>query len=117
MTNNQKLKQWVQDWADWCQPDNVYWCDGSEVENQRLLDESAIFLTNVQKSVTNVQKPVTNVDFGFNFVEGLVSPFKFRYFFVFFLNVYYLCAINFQGILLGNSQKRNINNFIINQLK
>ena len=39
MTNNQKLKQWVQDWADWCQPESVYWCDGSEAENQRLLDE------------------------------------------------------------------------------
>ena len=39
MTNNQKLKQWVQDWADWCQPESVYWCDGSESENQRLLDE------------------------------------------------------------------------------
>jgi len=39
MTNNQKLKQWVQEWADWCQPDSVYWCDGSEAENQRLLDE------------------------------------------------------------------------------
>jgi phosphoenolpyruvate carboxykinase (GTP) len=39
MTNNQKLKQWVQDWADWCQPESVYWCDGSETENNRLLDE------------------------------------------------------------------------------
>ena len=39
MTNNSKLKKWVQDWADWCQPESVYWCDGSEAENQRLLDE------------------------------------------------------------------------------
>jgi len=39
MTNNLKLKKWVQEWADWCQPDSVYWCDGSEAENQRLLDE------------------------------------------------------------------------------
>ena len=39
MTDNQKLKQWVQEWADWCQPECVYWCDGSEAENQRLLDE------------------------------------------------------------------------------
>ncbi len=39
MTNNQKLNQWVKEWADWCQADNVYLCDGSEAENQRLLDE------------------------------------------------------------------------------
>ena len=39
MTNNQNLKKWVQGWADWCQPENVYWCDGSDAENQRLLDE------------------------------------------------------------------------------
>jgi phosphoenolpyruvate carboxykinase (GTP) len=39
MTKNQKLLDWVKEWADLCQPDNVYWCDGSEEENQRLLDE------------------------------------------------------------------------------
>jgi len=39
MTNNQNLKQWVQEWADWCQPKHVYWCNGSDEENQRLLDE------------------------------------------------------------------------------
>ena len=39
MTKNQNLKQWVQEWADWCQPASVYWCDGSEAENQRLLGE------------------------------------------------------------------------------
>jgi len=39
MTNNQKLKLWVQEWSDWCQPESVYWCDGSDAENQRLLDE------------------------------------------------------------------------------
>ncbi|MCL1934195.1 MAG: phosphoenolpyruvate carboxykinase (GTP) [Candidatus Azobacteroides sp.] len=39
MINNLKLKKWVQEWADWFQPESVYWCNGSEAENQRLLDE------------------------------------------------------------------------------
>ncbi|MDR2233156.1 MAG: phosphoenolpyruvate carboxykinase (GTP) [Tannerella sp.] len=39
MTNNRKLKEWVQEWAEWCSPEKVYWCDGSDAENQRLLDE------------------------------------------------------------------------------
>jgi phosphoenolpyruvate carboxykinase (GTP) len=39
MTKNQKLLDWVNEWASICQPDNVYWCDGSEEENQRLLNE------------------------------------------------------------------------------
>ena len=39
MTTNKKLLTWVEEWAQLCQPDKVYWCDGSEEENQRLLDE------------------------------------------------------------------------------
>lgn len=38
MTNNKKLLAWVEEWVQLCQPDNVYWCDGSEEENQKLLD-------------------------------------------------------------------------------
>lgn len=38
MTNHKKLKAWVQEWAELCQPDQVYWCNGSEEENQRLLE-------------------------------------------------------------------------------
>jgi len=38
MTKNQKLINWVNQWAEVMQPENVVWCDGSEEENQRLLD-------------------------------------------------------------------------------
>ena len=37
MTENKKLLEWVKEMADLCQPDDIYWCDGSEEENQRLL--------------------------------------------------------------------------------
>ena len=40
MTNNQKLKAWVNEMAAMCQPDNIHWCDGSEEENQRLISQS-----------------------------------------------------------------------------
>lgn len=39
MTNNQKLIRWVNEWAELCQPEKVYWCDGSEEENDRLMAE------------------------------------------------------------------------------
>ena len=39
MTTNKKLLAWVDEIAKLCEPDSVYWCDGSEAENQRLLDE------------------------------------------------------------------------------
>lgn len=39
MTNNKKLLAWVDEWVELCQPDSVHWCDGSEEENQKLLDE------------------------------------------------------------------------------
>lgn len=39
MTNHKKLKAWVNEWAELCQPEEVYWCDGSEAENQQLLNE------------------------------------------------------------------------------
>jgi phosphoenolpyruvate carboxykinase (GTP) len=39
MTDNQKLINWVNEWTELCQPDKVYWCDGSEEENNRLLGE------------------------------------------------------------------------------
>jgi phosphoenolpyruvate carboxykinase (GTP) len=39
MTSNQKLINWVNEWAALCQPEKVYWCDGFEEENNRLLGE------------------------------------------------------------------------------
>lgn len=39
MTRNQKLLDWVEEMAQMCQPDSIYWCDGSQEENDRLLKE------------------------------------------------------------------------------
>ena len=35
-TNNQRLQQWVSDWAKVMQPDAIYWCDGSAQEHEAL---------------------------------------------------------------------------------
>jgi phosphoenolpyruvate carboxykinase (GTP) len=36
---NKKLQEWIDDVARMCQPDQIYWCDGSQEENDRLLKE------------------------------------------------------------------------------
>jgi len=39
MTKHKKLLEWVREVEQLCQPDQVYWCDGSEEENATLLKE------------------------------------------------------------------------------
>lgn len=38
ITKNQKLLEWVADWAEVFSPDGVHWCDGSDEENDRLTE-------------------------------------------------------------------------------
>ena len=38
-TTNAKLLSWVSEWAEILQPDDIYWCDGSEEEYDRLTQE------------------------------------------------------------------------------
>ncbi len=39
MTKNKKLQRWVEEAAELCQPDAIYWCNGSQEENDRLCEE------------------------------------------------------------------------------
>jgi phosphoenolpyruvate carboxykinase (GTP) len=38
MTKNQALAQWIEEVAALTQPDSIHWCDGSEAENDRLVE-------------------------------------------------------------------------------
>ena len=40
MTNHIVLKNWIKDCAELCQPDDIVWCDGSEVEREHLEREA-----------------------------------------------------------------------------
>ena len=37
MSKNEKLSAWVQKIEELCKPDTVHWCDGSDAENNRLI--------------------------------------------------------------------------------
>ena len=39
MTKHKELQSWIDEVAAMCQPDNIVWIDGSEEQNQQLLDE------------------------------------------------------------------------------
>ncbi|MEE2760047.1 MAG: phosphoenolpyruvate carboxykinase (GTP) [Pseudomonadota bacterium] len=47
-TGNRALLKWVDKMARLCQPDQVYWCDGSKVEFQRLCGEMVAAGTLIQ---------------------------------------------------------------------
>ena len=35
---NRHIQNWVKDMAAMCQPDEVFWCDGSEEEKEKLVE-------------------------------------------------------------------------------
>jgi phosphoenolpyruvate carboxykinase (GTP) len=51
--NHSELVRWVQETADWCEPDQVYWCDGSEEESndlcQMLVEKGTFIRLNPEK--------------------------------------------------------------------
>jgi len=39
MASYDDLEKWIQEMVDLCQPDHVHWCNGSDEENQKFMDE------------------------------------------------------------------------------
>ena len=39
VTNNIVLKEWISEIEELCKPTNVYWCDGTQEEYDRLCEE------------------------------------------------------------------------------
>lgn len=40
VTSHPKIRAWVQEMAQLCQPDNIFWCDGSEAEKEFLTQKA-----------------------------------------------------------------------------
>src|SRR5438552_13364885 len=39
-TQNDQVRAWVAEIAELCRPEQIFWCDGSEIEKQRLTAEA-----------------------------------------------------------------------------
>ena len=58
MTKHPQLEAWVSETAEWCQPDQLVWCDGTPVEYQamlqRLVDAGSAMWLNDQKRPNSI---------------------------------------------------------------
>ncbi|MDA3040144.1 MAG: phosphoenolpyruvate carboxykinase (GTP) [Actinomycetota bacterium] len=54
-TTNQRLLSWVSEWSEVFQPKDIYWCDGSEDEYNRLAEE--LVATGTFKKLNEAKRP------------------------------------------------------------
>ncbi|MFA6659152.1 MAG: phosphoenolpyruvate carboxykinase (GTP) [Victivallaceae bacterium] len=54
-TKNENLVKWVEEWARICKPNNVYWCDGSQAEYDRLCN--VMVDSGLATRLNNAKKP------------------------------------------------------------